>query len=180
MVGLVLGAMLLGGAAVAFLYKVNSWNSPDNRNSSTTEASPVITPRKHSPTPTFEATPSRAANLSGDWMIVNTVEKTSYPDYANLRLGYRLTITQTGVQFRGEGEKYSENGIEMDASQRTALHVNGSVSDDTVTATFVEEGLRRTTTGRFEWTLSRDANQMRGSFASTAAKSSGSSIAARQ
>ncbi|HMH43764.1 MAG TPA: hypothetical protein VK557_09795 [Pyrinomonadaceae bacterium] len=110
---------------------------------------------------------------------MNTIERTSYPAYANLRLGYHLVIKQTGSDFTGEGEKVTENGRQMADYERTPIHVNGSVSGNHVSATFVEEGLRRTTSGKFEWSLTTD-DQLRGTFTSMAAKSDGSSIATRQ
>jgi hypothetical protein len=112
--------------------------------------------------------------------MVNTIETTSYPPYANLRLGYRITISQTGTELTAEGEKLSENGRNMEESERTPIHVTGSVDQDGVRATFVEEGLRRKTTGRFVWTIAADGNHLRGTFVSSAAKSSGSSVATRE
>ncbi|MFS8086186.1 MAG: hypothetical protein ACMG6H_11205 [Acidobacteriota bacterium] len=119
-------------------------------------------------------------NLTGEWNMVNTIETTSYPAYANLRLGYRITITQTGTEFTADGEKVSEGGRSMAAEERTPIHVSGSIDQGAVRATFVEEGLRRKTSGTFVWTIAAGGNQLRGTFASTAAKSSGSSIATRQ
>jgi hypothetical protein len=130
--------------------------------------------------PTPAPTPTKAPNLSGEWKLVNTIEQTSYPAYANLRLGYHLVINQTGTEFTGDGEKVLENGRSMADNERTPIHVTGSVDQSGVSATFVEEGLRRKTSGRFEWTLTADCNQLRGTFVSTAAKSSGSSVATRE
>ena len=177
---IVLLAVMLGGGAVAFLYRLNKWDSPTSGTTSTTSpATPATKPPKSMPAPTVEAVPSKPPNLTGEWNMVNTIEKTSYPLYANLRIGYRISITQTGTDFTAEGEKLSENGRTMDAFERTPIHVTGSVDQDGVRATFVEEGLRRKSTGRFEWTTTTDGNQLRGTFVSTAAKSSGSSIATR-
>jgi hypothetical protein len=112
--------------------------------------------------------------------MVNTIERTSYPAYTNLRIGYHLVITQTGTDFTADGEKVSESGRPMADYERTPIHVTGTVDQSGASATFVEEGLRRSTSGRLEWTLTTDGNQLRGTFTSTAAKSSGSSVATRE
>ena len=179
--GLILLAVLLGGAAVAFLYRLNKWDSPANGGKPVVQlATPAPKPSRQALQPTAEPTPLPGPSLTGQWTMVNTVEKTSFPLYANLRLGYRLTITQTGTEFSGEGEKVTENGRTMEAFERTPIHITGSVYADGVRATFVEEGLRRKTGGRFVWTTTADGNQLRGSFVSTAAKSSGASVATRE
>ena len=178
--GIVLVAMLLGGAAVAFLYQINKWDSPRNANSMVYSATPVSKPSRPLASPTVEGKPAATPNLSGEWNLVNTIERTSYPAYTNLRLGYHITIRQTGTEFAADGQKFAENGIPMDDSERTPIHINGSIDENNARATFVEEGIRRKTTGKFEWRVSSDGNRLRGTFVSTAAKSSGSSDATRE
>jgi len=176
--GVVAGLLLLILGAVGSRLLLSDNKSPENR-SDTNQA--VASPSGLAATPNrgAETAPSRTPNLSGEWILVNTIEQTSYPAFRNLRIGYHLRITQTGTEFQGEGEKYLENGLEMNPSQRTPIHVNGQVSSDRVSATFVEEGLRRTTTGSFDWSLMRYANELHGTFVSSAAKSSGSSVVTR-
>lgn len=176
---LIIIAALLGGAAVVLLYSMNGWNFPKSTNTTVSVNSPTPKLTKPSLSPTVQATP-QIPDLSGDWDLVNTIERTSFPAYTNLRLGYHLSIRQSGTEFTAEGEKYAENGVTMDQSERTAIHVNGSVGYDNVSATFVEEGMRRKTSGTFEWKLSSAGNQLRGVFFSTAAKSSGLSVAMRE
>lgn len=179
----ILLAVMLGGGAVALFYRVNKWNSPtDGNKSNALPANSVTkssTPEPEKSSSRIEPTPTKVPNLSGEWSMVNTIERTSYPAYANLRLGYHLVITQTGTEFTGDGEKVTENGRSMADYERTPIHVTGSVDQDSVSATFVEEGQRRSTSGTFEWTLTTGGNQLRGTFSSTAAKSSGSSVATR-
>ena len=182
---IVLLAVMLGGGAVALLYRINKWDSPtDGNTSKALPASPGTKSPKpeqgKSDPPKVEPTPAKTPSLTGEWNMVNTIETTSFPQYANLRLGYHLVISQTGTEFTAEGEKLSENGRPMDESERTPIHLTGSVDQDGATATFVEEGLRRKTSGRFVWTITADGNRLRGTFVSTAAKSSGSSVATRE
>jgi hypothetical protein len=182
---IILLAVMLGGGAVALLYRINKWDSPnDERTSTTSPATPETKPSEGAPGksnhPSPTPVPTRAPNLSGEWSMVNTIERTSYPAYRNLRIGYHLVITQTGTEFTADGEKVSENGTPMADSERTPIHVTGSVDQSGVSATFVEEGIRRRTSGSFEWTLTTDGSQLRGTFTSTAAKSSGPSVATRE
>jgi hypothetical protein len=182
---IILLAVMLGGGAVALLYRIKKWDSPkDERTSTTSPAMPETKPsesasdksNRPSPTPAL----AKVRNLSGEWNMVNTIERTSYPAYTNLRIGYHLVITQTGNEFTADGEKVSESGRLMADYERTPIHLTGSVDQSGASATFVEEGLRRKTTGRFEWTLTTDSSQLRGTFTSTAAKSSGPSVATRE
>jgi hypothetical protein len=175
---------MLGGGAVALLYRINNWNSANDGSISRTsvatpekKSSESVTANSNRPTPT--PTPAKVLSMSGEWNMVNTIERTSYPAYANLRLGYHLVFNQTGTEFTADGEKISESGRPMADYERTPIHVTGSVDQNSVSATFVEEGLRRKTSGRFEWTLTTDGTQLRGTFSSTAARSSGSSIVTR-
>jgi hypothetical protein len=180
----ILLAVMLGGGAVALFYRINNRDSltdgnnarssPDNSAAKSLNQEPVKSPQR------IEATPAQAPNLSGEWNMVNTIERTSYPAYANLRIGYHLVITQTGAELTGAGEKITENGRSMADFERTPIHLTGSVDQNSVSATFVEEGQRRSTNGRLAWTLASGGNQLRGTFSSTAAKSSGSSVATRE
>ena len=187
-------AIMLGGGAVAFLYRMNSWSSPAREKplakekpsmapspTEETDSRSALSVKSPSPTPSVE--PSRTTtvpNLTGEWRLVNVIEKTSYPQYANLRIGYRLAINQNGTEFSAEGEKVSENDRTMQAFERTPIHVTGWINGDTVGATFTEEGLRRGTSGRFVWTITAGGDRLRGTFVSTAAESSGSSVATRE
>ena len=180
----ILLALMLGGGAVALFYRVNKSDSPNDGNIAKTlpansatkspNQEPVKSPQR------IEPTPAKAPNLSGEWTMVNTIERTSYPAYANLRIGYHLVITQTGTELTGNGEKITENGRSMADYERTPIHLTGSVDQNSVSATFVEEGQRRSSSGRLDWTLASGGNQLRGTFSSTAAKSSGPSVATRE
>ncbi len=119
-------------------------------------------------------------NLTGTWTVVNTVEKTSYRSFANLRIGYRLIISQSGRNFTAGGEKLLENGRTLPTSGRTAIHLTGAVEGKTIGASFVEEGARRKTSGRVVWRLQREGTLMKGTFVSTAANSSGTSVATKE
>jgi cytoskeletal protein RodZ len=182
---IVLLVVMLGGGGVALLYRINKWDSPNvERTSTTSPATPETKPSEGAPGksnhPSSTPAPAKTPNLSGEWTMVNTIERTSYPAYANLRIGYHLVITQTGTEFTADGQKVSENGRVMADYERTPIHVTGSVDQSGASATFVEEGLRRKTSGSLEWTLTTDGKQLRGTFTSTAAKSSGPSVVTRE
>lgn len=121
-----------------------------------------------------------AHDLGGEWKVVNTVEKTGYKSYNNLEVGFRLRIKQTGNDFTGTGEKFSENGRSLHPNSRTPIRVTGSIDGDKIVATFIEDGLMRRTNGRFVWKLKSDGAGLTGTFVSTAANSRGKSAAIKQ
>jgi hypothetical protein len=127
-----------------------------------------------------ETNQSAIQSLSGEWSLVNTIENTSYPAYINLHIGYRVVINQVGKEFTAEGEKVSEDGRNLPTTSRTPIHMTGFVDGDTASATFVEEGAQRNTSGRVVWRVDAGGSRLIGTFVSTAAKSSGSSIAAKE
>src|SRR5207237_3670728 len=71
--------------------------------------------------------PDRAAfTMAGAWMVVNTVEETTYAAYQHLRLVFRLVIRQQGETFEAEGEKYLENGQALPAAARSPITIRGT------------------------------------------------------
>ena len=126
-----------------------------------------------------ERAASSDTDLSGWWEMTNTIQSTNYADFKGLRLGYRIQLEQDGDRLVGRGQKWSENGRTLPASARTPLSVTGTIDGDRVILEFKERGAKRTTGGSFSWTLSPDRTALRGSFQSTAADTSGSSLARR-
>jgi hypothetical protein len=118
-------------------------------------------------------------DLTGKWNVVNTVEKTSYGSFQNLKIGFNLSINQNGNGFTGRGEKVSENGRALPANSRTPILVKGSIKGDRVEATFSEVGTTRKTNGRFVWRIDK-AGALTGTFISTAARTSGKSAARKE
>jgi hypothetical protein len=183
-------AFLVGAGVVALFYQ---WNKRESLSSpaqtSKTEpvdtAPPSVPDKKPSPNPPQATKPavtdqSATQSLSGEWSLVNTIEKTSYPAYINLHIGYHVVINQVGKEFTAEGEKVSEDGRNLPSTGRTPIHMTGFVDGDSASATFVEEGAKRNTSGRFVWRLDAGGSRLIGTFVSTAAKSSGPSIAAKE
>lgn len=123
---------------------------------------------------------AKVQDLTGDWQVINTVHKTAYKSFDNLKVGFRLKINQQGKEFTGKGVKFSENGQTLPAANRTPIRVSGSIDGDNVVATFVEEGRTRRTNGRFVWKLQNGSGQLAGTFVSTAANSSGRSALIKQ
>jgi hypothetical protein len=125
----------------------------------------------------------RAANvqdLTGQWRIINTVEKTAYRSFDNMEVGFRLTINQNGNEFTAKGVKFSENGQTLPAARRTPIELKGSIQGDKVVATFIEDGRARRTNGRFIWKLQNGRDGLAGTFVSNAANSSGRSAVTKE
>ena len=131
-----------------------------------TRAEPVVT--------------DHAPDLTGNWRVVNTINTTRYRSFKNLQIGFALSIDQSGTTFTAKGQKISENGRTLPANSRTPIELKGTIKGDRVEATFSEQGVTRKTNGRFVWKLDRAGGGLMGTFASTAAGSSGKSSARRE
>jgi hypothetical protein len=118
-------------------------------------------------------------NLSGKWSVVNSVDTTAYQSFKNMKIGFDLSIDQTGSTFTGKGRKVSENGRSLPANSRTPIQVQGSINGDRIEATFIEEGTARKSNGKFVWRLDKSGRGLMGNFATTAARSRGKSAAIR-
>ena len=151
----------------------DSTSTPPTDSTTTTSTDSTTTTAKDSTTTT-------APDLSGKWNVVNTVNTTAHRGFQNLQVGFALSINQTGKTFTAKGQKVSENGRSLPASSRTPIQLKGFIDGDRVEATFSEQGTVRRTNGRFVWKLDRAGGGLRGTFASTAAQSSGRSTARRE
>ena len=148
--------------------------------------SPVVAnvESQSSPEPVQQPEPAvavhSARDLSGKWTVVNTIESTSYSSFKNMKIGFDLSINQTGATFTGSGHKVSENGHSLPVSSRTPIQVKGSIDGDRIEATFFEDGAARKSNGKFVWRINQTGRGLTGKFATTAARSSGRSAATRE
>lgn len=121
-----------------------------------------------------------ARDLSGKWTIVNSVDTTAYGSFKNMKIGFDVSINQTGSTFTGKGRKVSENGRSLPASSRTPIQVQGSINGNRIEATFIEEGSTRKSNGKFVWRIDKGGRGLTGNFATTAARSRGKSAGTRE
>ncbi len=198
--GLLLALLLVLTAAASFalVYKYRARSMPASVATKAESSAPAVTeapapgvaessaPPVAEPVQKAEPTkendqPMAAAtqDLTGTWNVVNTVEKTSFGSFKNLKIGFNLSINQNGKGFTGRGEKVSENGRSLPANSRTPILVRGSINGDRVEATFSEVGTTRKTNGRFVWRIDK-AGALTGTFVSTAARTSGRSAARKE
>lgn len=117
--------------------------------------------------------------LSGEWKIENTIQSTSFHPFQDIRLGYRVFLSQRGTEITGTGEKWSEDDKWLPPKAHTPIQISASIRGNRIFATFQETGAQRTTTGTFDWTYERETNRLSGTFSSTAADSSGPSVGVR-
>lgn len=125
--------------------------------------------------PTTRTEAARGFDLTGLWLVVNTIEDTSHPAFEGLELGFRIFLRQNGKRVVGEGWKWRENGREIPEAARSPIRLRGTLEGRTLVASFVEKGERRTVRGRFSWFISEDGSEVGGRFADEAARSSGTS-----
>jgi cytoskeletal protein RodZ len=123
-------------------------------------------------TPKSPAPQRGVGDISGPWTFVTHVESSSVPRFADLHLGYRIQLEQSGGRIKGAGRKISEGGDAISARAQTPIEVDGTIEGDSLTLSFAERGTRRPTQGKFVLLLD-DAGTLRGRFSSTAARSSG-------
>lgn len=97
-----------------------------------------------------------------------------------MKVGFNVSINQSGKDFTGKGEKVSENGQSLPAGSRTPIEVRGTINGDKVEATFSENGATRKTNGRFVWRIDKASGGLTGTFVSGAARSSGKSAAKKE
>ena len=122
-------------------------------------------------------------DLSGEWIVTNTIQSTSYRPFQGLKLGYTVLLTQHGTDLTGTGEKESEDGKDLPSGGHSHIQITGQITGfiigKEITATFVEEGIRRKSEGTFHWSYQPKTSSLSGTFTSSAADASGSSIAQR-
>ncbi len=114
-------------------------------------------------------------NLTGKWIVTDTIESTSDNAYKGLKLGYTIFLTQNGTVIQGTGEKESENGSDLPPTAHSPIDLTGSISGRKITATFHEIGTKRKTEGTYDWTYDPGTKTLTGAFTSTAADASGPS-----
>lgn len=184
LLGVVVGAVLLRSQvrtlqqSAAVASAVESAPSPVSESSTVPESQPEVkevAPQPEQPVANVEERDTNVHDLTGEWRVINTIEKTAYKSFDNMQVGFRLTINQNGNEFTASGVKFSENGQTLPAAQRTPIRVQGSIEGDKVVATFTEDGRTRRTNGRFVWKLQNGNDSLAGTFVSNAAKSSGRS-----
>jgi hypothetical protein len=113
-----------------------------------------------------------ATDVSGTWTLDTRIEASSYRDYEGLQLGYRLELRQDGSRVTGTGVKTTESGRQLGSAAQTPMLIQGTISGERLTLTFVERGLSRTTHGKMILDVTDDG-VLRGRFSSTAAQSNG-------
>jgi hypothetical protein len=173
---LIILTVLSVAAIVAVVYRLRRPDSTATAVPTVQTPAPVNTPQQPATDPAASAVP----DLSGNWSVVNTVEQTSYQAYKNMKVGFNVSINQTGKDFTGTGEKISENGRNLPAAGRTPIVVKGTIDGDRVEATFSENGAMRPTNGRFVWRIDKTSRGLTGTFVSNAARSSGKSSATKE
>ncbi len=172
----ILLAAVVGVVAVLLIQRLRTRESTASVEPTTETA---VQTASSAPEATNEEPAADIPNLSGNWKVVNTVQRTSYEAYQNMEVGFNLSINQAGKDFTGTGQKVSENGQSLPAHGRTAIEVKGTIDGDKIIATFVENGSVRKTNGRFVWRINKASGGLTGTFNSTAARTSGRSAATK-
>jgi hypothetical protein len=110
--------------------------------------------------------------VSGVWTLDTRIESSSYRDYEGLQLGYHLELQQNGSRVTGTGVKRVENGRRLGSAAQTPILIQGTISGERLTLTFIERGLARSSAGKMILDVNDDG-VLRGRFSSDAAQSVG-------
>jgi hypothetical protein len=145
---------------------------------------PAVVADASGSSPDVAATPAlvdgdRTRDLSGPWLVTNTIQETSRGAFRGLRIRFRVELRQDGSRLTGHGRKFTVDDRPVAPGDQTPIDLEGEVSDQQVVLRFVEHGRWRTTRGSFRWQVSSDGERLVGSFGSTAAASAGASSARR-
>jgi len=177
---IVLLTIFAAGVTVALFYERDKPAANAQAQPSPAAQNQITAKQSVASSPTPDNRNESPYNLNGAWVLLDTVESTSYLPYANSQVGFQLTVNHVGAAFTAQGQKYLINGRELPSGQRTAIRITGTIDADTIHATFVESGTRRDGTGTFTWKIENEGKSLRGRFASNAARSSGASVATKQ
>lgn len=140
---------------------------------------PFLASANEAPIPYTESVLPAEANaagsspdVSGSWRLATQVESSSLARFEGLQLGYEMRLEQDGERVTGVGRKVTENGSGIGRGAQTPVTVSGAIDGDRLILNFVERGARRGTQGQFVL-LMEESGRLRGSFSSSAARSSG-------
>lgn len=121
-------------------------------------------------------------NLTGEWITIMKIDKTSYASYENLSIEYKIHLLQKGNELIGTGEKIkdiNQDGSEtiFELEKRVIIEVNGYYQNrylkkSKVYMNISEEGRRRESRSTYSLTL-LNKDKLSGIFISTAANSQG-------
>ena len=128
--------------------------------------------------------------LTGIWECELIVQKSAYNPYAGMKLWYRITLIQNGNQIGGHGELDREDATtgkrRFEGRGRRVIEVIGKIEKnitrpDRVHLVWVEDGENRKFSSVFDLCLSgsKVRGNLWGTYASTAAESSGHSAWSR-
>jgi hypothetical protein len=121
-----------------------------------------------------------AFDLTGDWLIEDTIQVTAYRPFEGMTLSFRVSLVQQGMELKGSGEKWSQEGKWLPTSLHTRITItNGTVKGRRINASFEEQGTKRTTSGTFYWTYDPTAMRLAGTFSSSSGETHGNSVASR-
>lgn len=112
-------------------------------------------------------------NIEGEWEIINRIQNSTYGQYENLTLIWRLYISQKGNEISGHAIKIVEDGEILEGNRKSRLNIlSGKIEANKISIIYEENG----NNGRFEWYYCKDLDIMKGTFSSSLALTKGSSI----
>jgi hypothetical protein len=123
-------------------------------------------------------------NLSGEWIVENTVTNTAYNPYVGMRVIWKVHILQNQYSITGSGEKIKEIGpdgtdFEYEPAKRDAVELTGYVERNyfkrnVIFINSIQVGRLRRSRATYALNWAKDA--LTGTFATTAGDAKGPSV----
>ena len=128
-------------------------------------------------------------DVCGKWEFRTNIQESTHDEFIGLSVYFDVVLSQNNSGFFGSGEKIAEKSAmgkryEFEKINRVRIEITGSVKnnlfkDDQVIVHWVEHGRKRDTSTYLNLTVI-DKDTMQGSFASTAADSTGTIYCSRK
>jgi len=115
-------------------------------------------------------------DLTGAWILVNTVEGANDSKYDNLILKFKMYLRQDKSNLKGTIVKFMEGNDSIPESRQTTIDLKGQIEGYSAIVSYKEKGKA----GAFEWTYNEKSKKLEGYFTSEVAVSTGTSVAHRR
>lgn len=115
-------------------------------------------------------------DLSGKWMLINTIEGANDSKYDNLELKFKMYLDQDKNDLAGTIVKFMEGNDSIPKTNQIQINLKGRIEGYKAVVNYEEKGK----IGTFEWVFNDENKKLEGRFKSTLAISRGKSIAHRR
>jgi hypothetical protein len=102
--------------------------------------------------------------VTGEWEITFHTTESTYQNYIDLNTTYRIHIQQHEQVIEGLGEKWRENGEDIEYALHTPISLEGDISGGKLSLIYTLQGAERTTYGTVDVEVNKDGRFLIGKF----------------